>query len=587
MQSSDANDLFSTLTEVLDHCHPANWDDIVSLIYQIAARQKAPLIPANQDVLGSFARGTAFISFSYGIDGVSVEASKYAHTLYDLFSPCGDPSIHFIGGHFQPQVSSVLRDEWHRHQVDGIDGWNKWDEGRWFKALFRETMKSSSDASDLLAQEVFGQAVSIAKRLGKYILDNQIALVVPVNVASNPGNIALTLGLVLATEILGVYVLNSNHDFYWEAGKPLSEREPGEKPGVRDHFFRNIRNKAFFSLLKLLYPWNGVRWLQVNINARQSRRLIKKHDFPKEKVFEISTCVAEPFLAAYSNEDVIDSRLRMSRILSNGGAIMHPVPIADHLPRIETWMKDQQPIILGAQTGLSIDPRSEALTIMLQPTRIIGRKRIEKNLELIHALLQKSRLRDEFINHPNRQLILHVTGPTPKEHQEDLETILYAYKKVIGALPEDLAKRVFLAFSAGHTTHAYFSENEIQPLSIEALYRMANVVVFPSETEGRGLPIIEAAASGIPIVCSHYRPREVFSDVIGEDLPKNMQIRYTLFPEGKVPRAFLSDVANMIVDPESQQHRAIHNQEVIRARYSHTSLKSTFDRLLHHLIQLG
>ena len=587
MQSSDANDLFGALTEILDNCHPANWDDIVSLIYQIAARQKAPLIPANQDFLVSFARGTAFISFSFGIDGVSVEASKYAHTLFDLFSPYGDPRIHFIGGQFHPQVSSVLRDEWHRHQIDGIDGWNKWGEGQWFKALFREKMESSSEASDLLAQEIFGQAVSIAKRLGKYILDNQIALVVPVNVASNPGNMALTLGLVLVTEILGVHVLNSNHDFYWEAGKPLSERDPGEKPGVRDHFFRNMHNKAFFTLFKLLYPWNGDRWLQVNINVRQSRKLIKKFGFPEEKVFEISTCVAEPFLASYSNEDVIDSRLRMSRILSDGSTIMHPVPIADHLSRIETWMKNQHPIILGAQPGLSVDPRSEDLTIMLQPTRIIGRKRIEKNLELIDALLQKSRLRDEFIHHPNRQLILHITGPVPREHQGDLEKVLYAYIKVIDALPEDLARRVFLAFSAGHTTHASFSENGIQPLSIEALYRMANVVVFPSETEGRGLPIIEAAASGIPIICSHYHPRKVFREVIGVDLPKNMQIQYTLFPEGKYPRAFLSDVANLIVDPDRQRRRVIHNQEVVRARYSQTSLKNTFERLLHHLVQLG
>ena len=584
MTLSDRNEQFHSLRTDLEEYHPANWDDIVSLIDQIKARRKASLIDTEQDFLESFARGTAFISFSFGIDGVSVEASKYAHTLHNLFSSFGDPCIHFIGGHFQPQVSSILRDDWHRHLVDGIDGWNKWDEGRWFKALFKEKMKSSSDESDILAQEIYRQAVSIAVRLGKIFLDNQIALVVPVNVASNPGNMALTLGLVLATEILGVFVLNSNHDFYWEAGKPLSEREPGEKPGVRDHFFRNKRNKAFFSLFQLLYPWNGDRWLQININARQSRRLINKFGFPEEKVFEISTCVPESFLESYSKEDVIQSRLRMSRILSNGSAIMHPIPLVDHLTRVESWMKEQQPVILGARPGLSVDPRSEDLIIMLQPTRIIGRKRIEKNLDLIDALLQKSRLRDEFVNHPNRQLILHITGPTPKEHQADLEKVLSAYKKVIDGLPDVLAERVFLAFSAGHTTHASFSANEYQPMSIEALYRMANVIVFPSETEGRGLPIIEAAASGIPIICSHYRPREVFSDVIGKKLPKDLQIRYTLFPEGKFSLAFITDVANLILDPDCQQHRVIHNQEVVRARYSHASLRNAFECLLHQLI---
>jgi glycosyltransferase involved in cell wall biosynthesis len=586
MNSSELNELFHHLTTILDNCHPVDWDDIVSLLNQIKNTKKAPLIPYSEDFLKFFATGTAFITFSYGIDGVSMETSKYAHTLNDLFTPLGNLSIHFIGANFQPQVSSILSAEWHRFQMDGIDGWNKWDDGKWFKALFRKKMKSYSEESNLLTNEVYRQAVLIAKRLGKYFLDNQISLVVPVNVASNPGNIALTLGLVLVTEILGIYVLNSNHDFYWEAGKPLSEREPGEEPGVRDHFFRNIKNSTFFSLFELLYPWNGNKWLQININARQSRRLIKKFGFPQEKVFEISTYIADTFFEPYSKKDVIDIRLRMGHILSNGEAIMRPVPIADHLSRVDQWMKNQQPIILGARPGLSVDPRSDDLIVMLQPTRIVGRKRIERDLELIGTLLKKSGLREEFENNPNRQLVLHITGPTPKEHQEDLEKVLFAYKKTISALPEMLADRIFVAFSVGHETHASFSNNQFQPLTIEAIYRMADAVVFPSETEGRGLPIIEASASGIPIICSQYRPREVFSDVIGEKLSKELQIRYTLFPEGKFHKAFLSDVANLLIHPGGKQNIIIHNKKAVRARYSHASFKNNFERLLNQLYKM-
>ena len=71
----------------------------------------------------------------------------------------------------------------------------------------------NSPESKNLAIEIFRQAVSIAKKLGKYLIDNQISLLVPVNIASNPGNVALTLGVVLVTELLGISVLNSNHDF--------------------------------------------------------------------------------------------------------------------------------------------------------------------------------------------------------------------------------------------------------------------------------------------------------------------------------------------------------------------------------------
>lgn len=578
---------YDQLTAVLENCHPTDWDDIVILLNQIKNKKKPPAPPRNEDYLKSFARGTAFISFSYGIDGVSIETVKYAQTLNDLFTPVATPSIHFIGGNFEPQAATILSPEWHRFQIDGIDGWNKWDDGKWFKALFRKQMKSYSKESNFLTEQIYRQAVLIAKRLGKYFLDNQISLVVPVNVASNPGNISLTLGLVLVTEILGIYVLNSNHDFYWEAGKPLSERYPGEKPGVRDHFFRNIENKPFFSLFKLLYPWNGDKWLQININARQSNRLIDKFGFSEEKVCEVSTCLADAFFQTYSKKEVLDIRLRMAHILSDGETIMHPVSLDTHLAIVDRWMKNQQPIILGARPGLSVDPKSEDLIIMLQPTRIVRRKRIARNFDLLNALFRKSALKEAFENNPKRQLILHITGPTPKEHQEDLEKILFAYQKTTKTLPKTVTDRIFLAFSVGWEWHASFSKKQFASLTIEDIYQMADVVVFPSETEGRGLPIIEASASGIPIICSHYRPREVFSDLIGEKLSENLQIHYTLFPEGKFSRKFLSDVTDLLIHSDANAKFVSQNREAVHTRHSYKSFKYEFGQLLNQLYELG
>ncbi len=517
MTSPDLNKRFNEFAKILDNYEPFDWQDIVSFLKDIKKEKNNCITAPGQISLKSFAEGAAFITFSYGIDGVSMETAKYAQTLTDLLAPFGKPAIHFIGGRFQPQVSTILKDDWHRFEIEGINGWNKWDGGKWFKALFRRKMSSSSEESDLLVTEIYRQAVSIAKRLGKYFIDNQISLVVPVNIASNPGNIALTLGLVLITEGLGLFVLNSNHDFYWEAGKPLAEREPGEEPGVRDHFFRNIKNETFFSLFELLYPWNGDKWLQVNINARQSRKLIHQFGIPEGKVHEISTYISDAFFEPFSQQDVMDNRLRMAHILSDGEPIMRPDSIADFLSAVNEWMKNQQPRMIGARPGLSVDPISKDLLIMLQPTRIVSRKRIEKNLKLIGALLKRPMFRGEFETNLNLQLVLLITGPAPKEHQEDLEKVLFAYEKLIQELPDLLADRIFLAFSVGRENHASFSTNALTPLTIEALYEMANVVVFPSKTEGRGLPIIEASASGIPIICCHYRPKEVFSDVIGEN----------------------------------------------------------------------
>jgi glycosyltransferase involved in cell wall biosynthesis len=276
----------------------------------------------------------------------------------------------------------------------------------------------------------------------------------------------------------------------------------------------------------------------------------------------------------------------MAHILSNGEAILHPVSIEEHLSRISAWMNDQQPLIVGARPGLSVDPKSEDLIILLQPTRIVRRKRIERNLALIDALLQRSALRDDFENNSNRQLILHITGPTPIEHQADLEKVLSAYRKAMRGFPEGLADRIFIAFSVGHEWHPCFTDRQFQPLSIETIYRIADVVVFPSEAEGRGLPIIESSASGIPILCSRYRHREVFSEVVGESLPEAKQIRYTLFPEGHFSKDFLSKVATLFIHPGDHQERITHNREAVRARYSQASFMVNIQQLLKHFCEM-
>jgi glycosyltransferase involved in cell wall biosynthesis len=109
---------------------------------------------------------------------------------------------------------------------------------------------------------------------------------------------------------------------------------------------------------------------------------------------------------------------------------------------------------------------------------------------------------------------------------------------------------------------------------------LATAVLFPSEIEGRGLPIIESGAVGIPIICSRYKPDEVFADVIGEDLPDELRIRYLLFPEDAFSEEFLTEVTNLIAYPESWTKWREHNRLAIRMRYSETALSASFRRLL-------
>ena len=571
------------MNEVFAHASCSDWSGISNVLLQLKDSVPLPSRSTRAEFLDLMRKGIAFITFDYGIDGVSIEISKYGEALESFLEGPEDIAIHLIGGEFSPQANSVIKDRWQRLNIEGINGWSKWDDGRWFSGLYYEDMPEGSRISDALAKEVFTQAVSIAERVGRYLLEKDISLLIPVNIGCNPGNFALTLALVLVSEAMGIYVINSNHDFYWEGGMSTSDKRTSEPDGLRDHFFRNVENRPFFTLFESIYPWNGQRWLQVNINRRQSRRLIKEYAFSKSKVFELSTSLSERFFEDYSQGDVKHARLRMAYILSDGKPIIGPITVDAHCIGLIDWMQDQTPRVLGARSELQLDLTSDELIYILQPTRVIARKQVERNLILLKELLARQNFRKAFDKNNNLQIVLHITGPTPIEHQEDHELIIEAYKNVIDAVPSWIADRIFVAFSGGHETHHSFTGENFQPLQIEDIYRMATVVVFPSEREGRGLPIIEASASGVPIICSRYSPDEVFAEVVGEDLPEEDQIDYLLFPKGTFSESFLKQVTKLLLHPELNENRIQHNKNAVRSRFSTNNLEKAFGNLLEKL----
>jgi glycosyltransferase involved in cell wall biosynthesis len=567
------------MTYLIGDASVSSWEDIWKEVGRIRTKQQESLPASRVEYLRSIGQGTAFLTFDFGIDGVSIEIAKYARVFESLYRPYADNGLHFIAGDFSPQADAILRSHWSRFQIDGINGWSKWDEGIWFAALFYEDMPADGLRSSEVATETYQQARVIAGQIGEYLVANKIKLLITVNVASNPGNLALALALVLITEALGTVVINSNHDFYWDGGKPPAERKPGDQPGERDHFFRNVHNQPFFSLFQRLYPWQGRRWLQININRRQSKRLVEEFGFPQERVFEIPTCVSDKLFDDYTADDIKHARLRMANILSDGDTEIYPTSLSEHEMLLHRWMCAQIPQVIGARDSLILDLIADDIIYLLQPTRVIARKRIEKGIELIQALLQGP-LRATFEQEPSQQLVLHITGPTPLEHQDDLETILNAYGKLIDNLPPSIADRVFLAFSGGRETHYSFEEQYFKDMNIADIYRMATAVLFPSETEGRGLPIIESAAVGIPIICSRYQPEEVFAHVIGEDLPEELRIHYHLFLEDEFSQEFLNGVTTLLTNPEVWMKSREHNRRVIRSRFSVAALSTAFQRLL-------
>ena len=549
----------------------AHGEHISDVLDQLARHQPEPW---DDDFGSAIAKGVAFITFAFDIDGVSMEVAKYAR-CFEAIAP-GIP-IHCIAGNFGSKVDAVLDPQWHRFVLDGADGWDKWDDGHWFTRLFYEDLPASSPQTSELAIEMWNQALALAERLIDYIELHDIRLLFNVNTNSNPGNVAFGLALVLAAETTGVVVINNNHDFYWEGGKAGCKRNPGEQPGPRDHFFRNHDNEEFFAFFQRTFPWNGRRWAQVNINSLQSRRLIDRFHFRPDHVFTIGTGLDDGFFRPRTPDVTARCRTAMSHVMG-GDPVIVPTPVERFELDIPRWMTDQRPVVCGDGSGHPLDMTSPDALVLLQPTRIVERKRIWKDWELIGALLRHERFLDAFQADPNRTLTLQISGPVPIEHRECLERVVESYRQAIDGLSASVSSRVFLALSAGWQSHPSLDED----VDIIDIYQLADIVVFPSQTEGRGLPIVEASAAGVPIICSRYEPDAVFAEVVGEQFEED-RVLFEQFPEGDISDDTLDRLTDLLLDPDARVDVAAHNREAVKHRYSLDALQQTLDDILSEL----
>ena len=97
------------MSEALGKESLSSWEEFTEILSEFKDRVPTPTQMKSDEFFRLAGRGTAFITFDYGIDGVSIEISKYAQALESLFGIWGDAKIHFIGGDFYRQADSVLR----------------------------------------------------------------------------------------------------------------------------------------------------------------------------------------------------------------------------------------------------------------------------------------------------------------------------------------------------------------------------------------------------------------------------------------------------------------------------------------------
>ena len=516
--------------------------------------------------------GVAFVTFYFTIDGITVETEKYAKTFKNRYP---NIPIHFIAGDIKQEADELIPKDAFKKVIPEMEAFDAWP---LYEDFFRIRMERGSKEYNELIGKFWKEVLVLVEKLGTYIEENDISLLYLINVCSNPGNVSLALATVLISEYLGLPVINNNHDFYWEGGnKEVDIKNKGLKKGPRDFFFHNAHVGEFFSLIEMIYPWESRSWMNVNINKIQQNHLIDINGHNPANVALIGTAV-DTKTHQMSKRDIIKAFMQVSTIFANKKDTI-TVHTAGKHTKSERSLK---PILLGYKSIRKFDFVNNNI-VFLQPTRVISRKSIELNFKLIKRLFSYDSFYEKFITNPQLKLSLIVSGPIPHGQQDYYQELKKDFKKFLDGLPKEFQSRVLLGFLFSEFDKNEFKKKHKKPLDIEQLYDVASLILLPSQTEGRGLPIIEAAACGTPIFCRQYEPREVYDEVIGRHLDESLRLNVLEFKGSKIPKKLAERICDHVFYPQNRMVDVTHNRNVINKRYSLESLQNSMEYILKRL----
>ncbi|MBL6990395.1 MAG: phosphodiester glycosidase family protein [Bacteriovoracaceae bacterium] len=564
------------------------WFDIGLFLDRIKDNRQEFNLPSTfKKFKTSIKSGVAFITFDFGIDGVTMEIAKYGRALERIYQSPGDKSkhkinIHCLGGIFFKEADTILPEHWEKKLIEKMAGFGEWDG---YKEYFHTHLNRGSAEYNQLAKKVWNQAVIISLELGEYIVDNDIKLLIPVNINANPGNVSLAMSLAIVSEFMDIPVLASHHDCYWEDGKRKRDRiKMSERTGLRDHFFLNTHLGEVFSPIEVLYPWEGKRWFHTTINALQKKSLVKKYGFNQLSIGHMPTSIKMSKYRPVNINEIEDILKRLHLVLSEGQKQLisqdaFKIDISGHCYKSN---EERAPLVIGHQAGLKINLRRGNL-LFVQPTRILSRKSIETNFLFIDLLLRNRKFFNFFNSNPNLTITILITGPVASGHELYFERLLDDFKKMLEGTIEEFKDRIFLACTFCIDNKEVLKKMSLKDLEVNEIYSVASLILLPSKTEGRGLPIIESCSAGVPIICNRYAPEHVYADVIGEMLEESKRFRVFEFANEEFNEDFLDRVAEIFIDPRSLKDLILRNMEVVKKRYSNKILVKSFEHFLQKL----
>ncbi len=144
----------------------ATWFDLGLFLDRLREDRPGLTCRAPAD-LPAFERGVAvgvgFLTFNFGIDGVSMEIAKYAEALRRFL---GNPKIHYIAGHFEEFSDHVIdpTDTWHR--IETMRGFDEWPS---YRDFFSRKLDRGGPLYNQLIGKLWSEVLRTCERLGAIV----------------------------------------------------------------------------------------------------------------------------------------------------------------------------------------------------------------------------------------------------------------------------------------------------------------------------------------------------------------------------------------------------------------------------------
>ncbi|MFC1812318.1 glycosyltransferase [Thermodesulfobacteriota bacterium] len=410
-------------------------------------------------------KNIGFISTRFaGIDGVTLEASKWAQVLRQMGHQC----FWFAGQLDKDPSRSMLVPE-----AFFQDEKNQWINER----ILGKKGRSSGVTDAIQSRKMFLKA-----RIEEFIEKFSIDLLVSQNALTIPMHVPLGIAI---TEIIAesqIPTIAHHHDFYWE----------------RTRFSVN----AVGDYLRMAFPPNLPNMEHVVINSAAQEELALRTGIAS---------IIIPNILDFDNPPVVD---------------------------------DKNTLKLSRTIGLN-----ENDIVILQPTRVVQRKGIERAIELI-----------EDLGNPHCKLVIcHEAGDEGFEYAEWLKE---------EARERGVDLRLF-----GMCMRDPWGEQEKKEseYTLFDVYPCADFVTYPSLYEGFGNAFLEAIYFKKPMLINRYA-------IFVRDIePKGFDL---IVMDGFLTRKTVQQVKDILSSSERRQQMVDHNYKVASRYYSYSTLRRWLITLL-------